>query len=207
PEAARRTLRTRRGNTAYRNFTDYLVIDTASSAEALNRMAAGRTEELLLFLEAGTEPADPRWLSRLVANLRLPGVGAAGGVVRDRNGAIVDAGPVLGMNDGTGPAPAFAGLKRDQISYYFYAEVTRNTAAVSGRCLLTRRTTFEQLGGFDARRYPQSLWDVDFGLRLRGLGLRCVTVGGAELTCSRDAHPRGHVFTSLPPCGGEVGER
>jgi glycosyltransferase involved in cell wall biosynthesis/GT2 family glycosyltransferase len=184
-DAARRTGQTIRVNTAYRNFTDYLVIDDASPAEGLNRIAAGRTEDLLLFLEASAEPADPRWLSRLVANLSLPGVGAVGGVSRDRDGTIIDAGPVLGMRDGVGPAAAFAGQKADAISYYFYAEVTRNTAAVSGRCLLTRRATFEQLGGFDARRYPVGLWDVDFSLRLRGVGMRCVTVGGVNLLVSR----------------------
>jgi glycosyltransferase involved in cell wall biosynthesis/GT2 family glycosyltransferase len=194
PDAARRTVRALRANTAYRTLTDYLVIDAAAPAEALNRMAAGRTEELLLFLAAGTEPAGPRWLSRLVASLRLQGVGATGGVIRDPDGAIVDAGPVLGMNDGIAPAAAFAGRKPDPVSYYFYAEVTRNVAAVSGRCLLTRRATFEQLGGLDVRRYPRSLWDVDFGLRLRGLGLRCVTVGGAELVI----HP-----SPTPPQAGE----
>jgi glycosyltransferase involved in cell wall biosynthesis/GT2 family glycosyltransferase len=192
-EAARRAVRALRANTAYRRFTDYLVIDGASPAEAMNRMAAGRTEELILFLEAGVEPADPRWLSRLVANLRLPGVGAAGGVIRDGTGSIVDAGPVLAMRDGTAPDAAFGGLGPDAISYYFYAEVTRNTAAVSGRCLLTRRDVFDRLGGFDARRFPRSLWDIDYGLRLRGLGLRCVTVGGAGLTVSREAR------ASAPP--------
>ncbi|MBY0512472.1 MAG: glycosyltransferase, partial [Gemmataceae bacterium] len=85
-DAARRTVRALRANTAYRTFTDYLVVDAAAPAEALNRMAAGRTEDLLLFLEAGTEPAEPRWLSRLVANLGVPGVGAAGGVVRGPDG-------------------------------------------------------------------------------------------------------------------------
>jgi glycosyltransferase involved in cell wall biosynthesis/GT2 family glycosyltransferase len=183
-EAARRSVQAIRKATAYRNFTDYLVIDDADPADALNRMAAGRSEDLLLFLEAGAEPADPRWLSRLVANLEIPGVGAAGVRLVSADGAVVDAGPVTGMHDGIAPAPAFAGLRRDEISYYFYAEVTRNTSAVSGRCLLTRREVFERLGGFDARRYPQSLWDIDFGLRLRGQGLRCVYVSGAELQVS-----------------------
>ncbi|HUR53830.1 MAG TPA: glycosyltransferase, partial [Gemmataceae bacterium] len=72
------------------------------------------------------------------------------------------------------------------------AEVTRNTSAVSGRCLLTRRDTFDRLGGFDSRRFPRTLWDIDFGLRLRGQGLRCVTVGGVELwgDGGRDDCPR-----------------
>lgn len=185
-EAARRTVRALRQSTAYRNYADYLVIDGASPAEALNRMDAGRDEELLLFLEAGVEPADPRWLSRLVANLGLPGVGAVGGKLLAPDGTVLDAGPVTGMRDGIAPAPAFAGLGRDQIGYYFYAEVTRNTSAVSGRCLLTRREVFHRLGGFDARRYPRGLWDIDYGLRLRGQGLRCATVAGAELMVSRE---------------------
>jgi glycosyltransferase involved in cell wall biosynthesis len=180
-EAAQRTVRALKRLTAYRGFTEYLVLDTDAPAEHLNRTAAGRTEDLLLFLEAGCEPTEPRWLSRLVANLQVPGVGAIGGRIIDAAGAVLDAGVVTGMRDGIAPAPAFVGLKSDQISYYFYAEVTRNVSAVSGRCLLTRRATFEQLAGFDARRYPHSLWDVDYSLRLRGRGLRCATVAGAEL--------------------------
>src|SRR5205085_6220617 len=124
---------------------------------------------------------DPRWLSRLVANLQLRDVGAVGCVLRDADGRITDGGPVLGMRDGTAPASAFVGVKRDELSYYFYAEVTRNTSAVSGHCLLTRRGVFDRLGGFDSRRFPRTLWDIDFGLRLRGQGLRCVTVGCVEL--------------------------
>jgi GT2 family glycosyltransferase len=169
-EGARRTARAVRQTTAYRNATDYLVIDGDSPAERLNRMAAGRTEDLLLFLEAGCEPTDPRWLSRLVANLRVPGVGAVGARVVDASGSVVEAGIVTGMHDGIAPAAAFAGGPPGAVSYYFYGEVTRNVSAVSGRCLLTRRDTFEQLGGFDARRYPNGLWDVDFSLRVRGRG-------------------------------------
>lgn len=189
PEAARRTVRGLRQTTSYRGYTDYLVIDGAAPAERLNRMAAGRTEDLLLFLEAGCEPTDSRWLSRLVANLQVPGVGAVGGRIVGADGSVLDAGLVTGMRDGIAPTPAFAGLPSGEISYYFYAEVTRNVSAVSGRCLLTRRDTFEQLGGFDARRYPQSLWDVDYSLRVRGRGLRCTVVAGAELRQTHSGRP------------------
>lgn len=184
-DAARRTVRNLAANTSYRNVRTDVVSSSAALAEALNGLAAQCDEELLLVLEAGLEATEPRWLSRLVANLLVPGVGAVGAVIRDPARRFADAGPVLGQHDGIAPAPAFAGLQPGAISYYFYGEVTRNSAAISGRCLLTRRATFERLGGFDSRRFPESLWDVDYGLRVRELGQRCATVGGAELIGNR----------------------
>jgi glycosyltransferase involved in cell wall biosynthesis/GT2 family glycosyltransferase len=180
-EDAARTVRAVKQTTAYRNYTVYLVIDSAAPADALNRIAAGRSEELLLFLEAGVEPADPRWLSRLVAHLRLPGVGAIGGLIRNGEGKIVSAGTVLGMVDGTAPDDSFRGQKPDPVSYYFYAEVARTVSAPSRGCLLTRRELFDRVGGFDADRFGRTLYDVDVCLRLAGMGLRSVHVGGAEL--------------------------
>ncbi|QEL18826.1 glycosyltransferase [Limnoglobus roseus] len=175
------TARAVKANTAYQNYTLYLVLDEANTADALNRMAASRTEDHLLFLQGGTEPRDQQWLSRLVVHFQLSGVGATGGLARDRNGTVISAGTVLGLHDGTAPDDACRGLPADQISYYFYAEATRNTAAVGQGCLLTSRALFEQLGGFDADRFGQTLFDVDYCTRLRGQGRRCVHVAGAEL--------------------------
>ena len=181
PAAGARTARAIHEGTAYRNYSIHLVPPGDSPATRLNQMAAGRTEEFILFVEAGAEPKDPRWLSRLLANLRLPGVGAVGPRAIGPDGGILDAGILSNMRDGTAPAPAFTGLSPDQISYYFYAEVTRTVSALSGRCLLTRRETFARVGGFDAGRYPAGRWDIDYGYRLRRHGLRCVYVGGAEV--------------------------
>ncbi|MBX9622369.1 MAG: glycosyltransferase [Gemmataceae bacterium] len=194
PVAAAQTAAVIHRTTDYRN---YMVVVAGGGADALNETAAGRPEELLLFLEAGAEPAGRRWLSRLVANLTLPGVGAAGGKLVDADGTVIDAGTVLGMRDGTAPAAAFAGLKPDEVSYYFTAEVTRTVSAVSGRCLLTRRSDFHRLGGFDVGRFPRSLWDVDYGLRLGRTGLRSAFVAGAEVRVDPTPYP--------PPRCGEGG--
>ena len=188
-ETARSTVAAIRATTSYRTYTTHLAPLGASPAEALNRVASGRAEDVLLFLEAGCEPNDPRWLSRLVANSNIPGVGAVGGKLLAQDGTVLEAGLVTGLHDGIAPASAFAGLPPDRISYYFYSEVTRNVSAVSGRCLMTRRETFDRLGGFDSRRYPRSLWDVDYGLRLRGIGLRCACVAGAELRMNPSPGP------------------
>ncbi len=176
-EAAHRAIAALRGNTDYRNYSVHSVTE-----------AANRAEDLLLFLEAGLEPNDSRWLSRLVVNLSLPGVGAVGAKLLDPDGTVVEAGLVLGQRDGIAPAPAFAGLGSDSIGYYFYAEVTRNVAAVSSHCLLTRRETYERLGCSSSH----SCWDVEYSLRLRDLGLRCVFVAGAELSRSHVANSEGY---------------
>lgn len=203
PVAAAQTAAVVHRTTAYRN---YAVVTADTGADALNRAAAARGEELLLFLAAGARPADPRWLSRLVANLSLPGVGAAGGKLLDADGTVLDAGTVLGMHDGKAPAAAFAGLRAGQVSYYFLADVTRTVSAVSGRCLLTRRSDFARLGGFDAGRFPQSLWDVDYGLRLGGAGLRSAFVAGGrglpeELLALARTHGRRPDPYHSPACG------
>ncbi|OWK45273.1 glycosyltransferase [Fimbriiglobus ruber] len=178
---AARTVRAIKQTTTYANYTTYLVIDAAVPADALNRIAAGRSEDFLLFLEAGIEPADPRWLSRLMTYLRIPGVGAAGGLILTGDGRIASAGTVLGAANGAAPADAFGGIKPEPVSYYFYAEVARDVSAPGRGCLLTPRAVFDRAGGFDADRFGQTLYDVDYALRLAGLGLRAVHVGGAEL--------------------------
>ncbi len=177
-DAAARTLRAVRATTTPAHVTTYLVLDAANHADGLNRLAAGRGEDFLLFLEAGVEPADPRWLARLLAYARLPGVGAAGGLILDGRGAIVSAGTVV-----TGyPRDAFGSVTPTPVSYYFQAECARTVTAPGRGCLLVSRAHFERVGGFDADRFPASLYDVDLALRLAGQGLRSAHVGGAVLT-------------------------
>ncbi len=176
------TSRSVKSCTNYSSVTTYLVIDDAPKADALNRMAAGRTEDVLVFLEAGVEPADPDWLGRLVAHLALPGVGVAGGLIRAADGAVISAGTLAGDP----PRHAFAGVTPDPVSYYFLAESTRTVAAPGRGCLATRRDTFDRAGGFDADRFPRTLYDLDFARRVAGSGLRTAHVGGAEFTADPD---------------------
>lgn len=158
--------------------TPYLVLD--SSAESLNRLASARTEDVLVFLEAGVEPMSPDWLPRLIAYLQQPGVGVVGGLIRDETGTVESAGTILNLKDGVGPGNAALGTPKDGISYYFYAEAARTVTAPGRGVLAVQRSTFDRAGGFDSDRFLHTLFDVDFCLRVAGLGLRSVHVGGAE---------------------------
>ncbi len=138
-------------------------------------------DELVLFLNNDTEVIEPKWLSRLVGYVSLPGVGATGARLLFGHGTLQHAGVVLGLQNGVAPGHAFFDHPADAVSYYFQAEIARPCAAVTGACLLTGRRLFLELGGFDEKHYAVSMNDVDYCLRLAQRGLRTVYVGGAEL--------------------------
>ena len=53
--------------------------------------------------------------------------------------------------------------------YHDFARVIRNYSAVTGACLMIRRTVFEEIAGFD-EAFDISYNDVDLCLRLRQRG-------------------------------------
>lgn len=69
----------------------YLVLDSTTPAEALNRAAAVRTERLILFLDAGVIPVGRNWLTDMTAAVAAPDVAAAIATWAD------DRGPVAGL--------------------------------------------------------------------------------------------------------------
>ncbi len=144
------------------------VIEHDGNAATLNRLAADRSEDYLLFIRKDLKAKDPHWLGRLLAYARIPGVGAVGGRLGSAAGTVITE---------DGPVQAFESLSPEAISYYFYAEVARNVAAPSMGLLLTRRDMFESVGGFDPR-FP-TLFELDYATRLAARNLRSVHVGDA----------------------------
>ena len=156
--------------------------ESGFSFSRINNLAVARSDaELVLFLNNDTEVVDPKWLSRLVGYLGLPGVGATGARLLYPNGTIQHAGVVLGMGGGFIPDHAFCRLPASAPGYFFLAHTSRECSAVTGACLLVRRQDFLQVGGFDEERFRISLNDVDLCLKLGRAGLRTVYVAGAEL--------------------------
>lgn len=189
-EAATQTMQAIRVNTAYRHATPYLFLEQEHLAAGLNRICRTLTEEVVVFLQAGLVPVNLTWLSRMLAYLSIPDVGATGGAIRGESGHLHAAGTILGLRDGIAPGNAFTGLAPEAISYYFYAEVARNVTAPSRGVLATRRADFLALGGFDSHHYPDTLFDVDYCLRLQDRGQRTVHVGGAEFQAPWPADER-----------------
>ena len=119
------------------------------------------------------------WLSEMVSLAALPEVGAVGARLLYANGRVQHGGIVLGVG---GVAGHFHHLSdRNDAGYFGRAVLTSTVSAVTGACLVVRKSVFDEVGGLDERNLPVAFNDVDFCLRVRAKGYRNVWTPHAEL--------------------------
>ena len=147
----------------------------------VNRGVAESEGEFVLLLNNDTIVVSTDWLTEMVGTCRLEGVGAVGAKLLYADGRIQHAGVTLGVHGLTGHA--FEGrLDRfAPVEVGFYAHIPRDVSAVTAACLLTRRDTYLEVGGFDEEALAVAWNDTDFCLRLRARGWRVVMNPLAEL--------------------------
>lgn len=146
---------------------------------AINNEAARKARgDLLLFLNNDVVARSKGWLAAMVAQAERPEVGAVGSRLVYPDGTIQHAGVVVGV--GWGATHVQQGLGADRPGYLSLTTVTRNFSAVTGACLMSRRSVFEEVGGFEAK-LPIAFNDIDYCLRLRQLGLLVVYTPLAEM--------------------------
>ena len=75
------------------------------------------------------------------------------------------------FNDRLASDPGYADMLR----------VAHEASAVTAACLLTRRSDYLIVGGFDEFRFPVNFNDVDYCLKLRAVGKRVVFSPHARL--------------------------
>lgn len=147
----------------------------------INNRAVEQTDsDYVLFLNNDTEVREPKWLSRMMGYAQFAGVGAVGARLIFPDGRIQHAGVIHGLYHGIA-GPAFKCSPAWDNGYLSYAKVVRNYSAVTGACMLTSRTLFLSVGGFDEEEFAVAYNDIDYCYRLSDLGYRCVYVPGAEL--------------------------
>jgi GT2 family glycosyltransferase len=146
---------------------------------AINNFGATRARgEVLLFLNNDVEAINPDWLEWLVKHALRPEVGAVGAKLLYADDTIQHAGIVVGMGGIAGHV--HRQFPRDADGYMQRLRVTHNCAAVTGACLMTRRSVFEQVGGFD-EAFVLAFNDVDLCLSIQAAGYRVLWTPDAEL--------------------------
>ena len=141
-------------------------------ARLIGAAASVAIGDFLLVMSNDVEAVSEDWLDEMLRRAAEPDVGAVGATLLWPSGVVRHAGIVLGM----GLAAGFASDDRvdGDPGYSDRLIVAHECSAVSGACLLTRRSLFHALNGFDGSRFPTDYGDIDYCLRLRASGYRVV---------------------------------
>jgi GT2 family glycosyltransferase len=143
-----------------------------------NSAASHATGDVLVFMNNDIEALASGWLESLCAQAERDEVGAVGARLLYPDRRLQHSGVVLGLGGAAGHL--FTGLADSEAGYLAMAVTTRECSAVTGACLVTRRSIFEDHGGFD-ESLGVDLNDIDYCLRLQTSGLRVVYEPAAEL--------------------------
>lgn len=154
-----------------------------------NWAVAALDEEYLLLLNddiealSSTQDGGAGWLAEMLACISDTQVGAVGAQLRYPNGALQHAGVVLGLGVDHIAGHVGVGLEPedDRLTDAGMGR-RRAVSAVTAACMVTRRSLFQSLGGFEAIGLPVAFNDVDYCLRLREAGYDIVMAPRAVLT-------------------------
>ncbi|NBP94987.1 MAG: hypothetical protein EBZ14_11095 [Gammaproteobacteria bacterium] len=128
------------------------------------------------------------WLSDIVSILNEDDVACVGGLMQNNDRTVQSCGDNVGRDSAVHYVPEVGADGVGDAMHRYLAD--HETTSISGAFLCTRKSTFEELGGF-SEAFPNSFQDVDFCLRARARGLRCITAPGIRLlhfeSATRDA--------------------
>lgn len=136
--------------------------------------------DYILLLNNDTEVITVNWMEELLMYAQREDVGAAGAKLYYGNKTIQHAGVVLQLGAHRTAGHSHYGQSRENLGYMGRLCYAQNVSAVTGACLLVKKSLFEEVGGLD-ESFAISLNDVDFCLKLREKGLLNVFTPFAEL--------------------------
>ncbi|MDR3299675.1 MAG: glycosyltransferase [Candidatus Accumulibacter sp.] len=159
-----------------------LRFDAPFNFSAMNNRAAREARgDYLLLLNNDTECIHDDWLDAMMAHARRPDVGIVGArLLFPGSLKVQHAGVVLGLT-GTAGHVFIESLSHDEPGYLNRALADQEYSAVTGACLLIRRSLFAQIGGLDEQNFMVSFNDVDLCLKVRQLGYRILWTPFATL--------------------------
>ena len=138
------------------------------------------TGEYLLLLNNDTQVITMNWLEAMLMYAQRMDVGAVGAKLYYGDHTIQHAGIVLGLGAHRTAGHTHYKINHDNLGYMGRLCYAQNVSAVTGACLMVKRSLFEELGGLD-ESFKVALNDVDFCLRLREKGYLNVFTPFAEL--------------------------
>jgi GT2 family glycosyltransferase len=147
---------------------------------AMNNMAAAQAKgDILALVNNDIEVIQPGWLTEMVSHAARPEIGAVGAKLIYPDGRIQHAGVVLGIGGVAGHSFLFE--PKNNPGYFGNAMLTRAVSAITGACLVVRKSVFFEVDGLNAQQLKVAFNDIDFCLKVQAKGYRNIWTPFAEL--------------------------
>lgn len=158
-----------------------VTYEGAFNYSAVNNLGVKHTTgEYVLLLNNDTEVITVNWIEELLMYAQREDVGAVGAKLYYGNKTIQHAGVVIGLGAHRTAGHTHYKQPRQNLGYMGRLCYAQNMTAVTGACLMVKKSLFEQMGGLE-EGFAISLNDVDFCLKLRSAGYLNVFTPFAEL--------------------------
>lgn len=136
--------------------------------------------EYVLLLNNDTEVITPDWIEELLMYAQRSDVGAVGAKLYYEDRTIQHAGVVLGLGAHRTAGHSHHRVSSQNLGYMGRLCYAQNVMAVTGACLMMRKSLYEELGGLD-EKFAVALNDVDLCIRAWKAGRVNVFTPFAEL--------------------------
>ena len=158
---------------------DLQKLDIPFNWSAINNWGIGEcSSEYVLLLNNDMTVISKDWIESLLDCGIKAGVGAVGAKLLYEDDTVQHAGIIMQLGGIAGHA--FKHSDGRSPGYFGYATVVRNCSAVTGACMLVRRSVALEIGGFN-EDLGVAYNDVDFCLRLREASYKVLCTPFAKL--------------------------
>lgn len=150
-----------------------------------NRAADIATGEIVCLLNNDIEVLSADWLKEMVSVLLRPNIDVVGAKLLWANGMVQHGGVVTGIN-GLG-AHAGNNLETEDAGYLGLNQLTHQVSAVTGACMLMKKSLYLEYAGMNESKYPVAFNDVDLCMRINNSCKRIVWNANAKLIHAESA--------------------
>lgn len=124
--------------------------------------------EFIMQLNSDTKLLTPNWLEKFIGFASREDVGAVGARLYYKDKSIQHAGIGIGICGLA--ANLFVNTPKSVHAYFGREATTRNVSAVTGACLFSKKSIYEEIGYMDEENFAVAFNDVDFCLKIREKG-------------------------------------
>jgi glycosyltransferase involved in cell wall biosynthesis len=146
----------------------------------MNLAAVHVDTPLVLHLNNDVNALEGGWLEEMTGWFTLPDVGVVGTKLLGADKTLNHTGIVIGPHGGLADTPWLKVPEREVSGVEWHA-ATREVAAVTGACFMTRTELYRRLGGLNEEVFGVAYNDVDYCLRVRATGSRVLYTPQAKL--------------------------